>query len=62
MKFDKMYDILMWDVGVSQEALDLAFSLMGCNEKTACAILGYYTDWDSFENYLAYLHGEDEDE
>ena len=56
MKFEKMYDVLLLDVGVSQEALDLVFSLNGCNEKTACAILNYYTNWDSFEDYLIYLH------
>ena len=26
MKFERMYDILLLDVGVSQEALDLAFA------------------------------------
>lgn len=60
MKFEEMYDILMFDVGVGQEALDLAFSLKGCNERTACSILSYYTGWDSFEDFLTYFHGDDE--
>ena len=60
MKFDEMYDVLLWDVGVSQEALDLAFSLKGCNEETACAILDYYTGWKNFEGFLEEFHGENE--
>ena len=60
MKFDEMYDVLMWDVGVSQEALDLAFALRGCNEEAACAILNYYTGWSSFEGFLEELHDEHE--
>jgi len=58
MKYEEMYDVLQWDVGVSQEALDLAFSLNGCNEKTACDILFYYTGWDNFEGFLEELHDE----
>ena len=60
MKFEEMYDILQWDVGVSQEALDLAFALRGCNEGTACSILNYYTGWSSFEGFLEELHGDSE--
>ena len=60
MKYEEMYDILQWDVGVSQEALDLAFALRGCNEEAACAILNYYTGWSSFEGFLDELRGEDE--
>jgi len=60
MKLEKMYDILLLDVGVSQEALDLAFALKGCNTETACSILFYYTGWRSFEGFLEELHGEDE--
>ena len=52
MTFEEMYDILYDYVGVSQEALDLAFSLNGCNEDTACSILFYYTGWRSFEGYF----------
>ena len=60
MTFEELYDILQLDVGVGQEALDLAFSLNGCNEETACDILFYYTGWRSFEGFLEELHGENE--
>ena len=60
MKFEEMYDVLLFDVGVGQEALDLAFGLKGCNENTACSILNYYTGWRNFEGFLAELHGDDE--
>ena len=41
--FDSTYDYLRDCVGVSEEALDLAFSLNGQNEKTASDILFNYT-------------------
>lgn len=52
MTFDEMYDFLRDVVGVTDEALDLAFSLNGCNEDTACSILFYFTGWRSFEGYI----------
>ena len=60
MNFNEMYDILQLDVGVGQEALDLAFSLNGTNEETACSILFYYTGWRNFEGFLEELRDEDE--
>lgn len=58
MDWEEMYDILRDVVGVEENALDLAFSVGGCNEETACHILNYYTGWRSFEGFL----GEFEDE
>ena len=58
MDWEEMYDILRDVVGVEENALDLAFSVGGCNESTACHILNYYTGWRSFEGFL----GEFEDE
>ena len=49
--FDSTYDYLRDCVGVSEEALDLAFSLNGQNEKTASDILFYYTGWDNFDSH-----------
>lgn len=49
--FNDTYDYLRDCVGVSEEALDLAFSLNGMNEKTASDILHYYTGWDDFDAY-----------
>ena len=60
MIWEEMYDILRHFVGVSTEALDLAFGISGCNEETACAILNFYTGWKSFEGYLKEFD-EDED-
>lgn len=54
-----MYDILRDVVGVSEEALELAFGIKGCSEETACAILNYRTGWKTFEGYLEDLYGED---
>jgi hypothetical protein len=47
--FNDTYDYLRDVVGVSEEALDLAFSLNGQNDKTASDILFYYTGWDDFD-------------
>ena len=52
MTFEEMYDFLRDVVGVNDEALDLAFSLNGCNEDTACSIVFYFTGWRSFEGYI----------
>ena len=49
--FNDTYDFLRDVVGVSDEALDLAFSLNGQNYKTAVDILSYYTGWDDFDAY-----------
>ena len=57
--FNEYYDFLAEDVGVSTEALDLAFSLSGCTKETAEAILNYYTGWRSFDGYIEELKGEE---
>lgn len=52
MSFEEMYDLLREGLDVSEEALDLAFAIGGCNEETAERILFYYTGWQSFEGWL----------
>ena len=49
--FDAYYDFLRDVVGASEEALDLAFGMNGCNENTAKDILWYYTAYSDFESY-----------
>lgn len=58
MSFEEMYDLLRDGLDVSEEALDLAFAIGGCNEETAERILFYYTGWQSFEGWLGKI-GED---
>lgn len=53
MDWEDLYDILHEVVGVSTEALDLAFGLKGCSEQTAIDILYYCTGWNSFAEYLS---------
>ena len=57
--FEEVYNILAEYVTDNTEALDLAFSLNGCNEETAEDILFYYTGWHSFDGFLAELNDED---
>lgn len=52
MEFDEMYDILRDYVGISEETLDLAFAVCGCNEETAERLLFYFTGWKTFGGYL----------
>lgn len=52
MEFDEMYDILRDYVGISEEALELAFAVGGCNQETAERILFYSTGWKTFGGYL----------
>ena len=52
MDWQDMYDILRDVVGVSEEALELAFTVGGCNEETAERVLFYKTGWHTFEGYL----------
>lgn len=52
MNYEEMYDCLHDIVGVSEEALDLAFSIGGCSEKTGERILFYYTGCHNFENFF----------
>jgi hypothetical protein len=58
MSFEEMYDLLREGLDVSEEALDLAFAIGGCNEETAERILFFYTGWQSFEGWLDEI-GED---
>ena len=57
MSFEEMYDLLRDGLDVSEEALDLAFAIGGCNEETAKRILFYYTGWQSFEGWLGEIWG-----
>ena len=59
MNWEEMYDVLNEVVGVTENALDLAFAIGGCNEETAERILFYYTGWKTFEGFLGELE-EDE--
>lgn len=56
MDWQEMYDILKDCLGISEEALELACAIGGCNEETMERILFYKTGWSSFEGWL----GEDE--
>ena len=58
MDWEEMYDILRDVVGISEEALEIACAVGGCNEETMERILFYKTGWHSFSGYL----GEEEDE
>lgn len=49
--FGKYYDFLNEYVCEDATALDLAFSLCGCNENTASDILFYFTGYTDFEQY-----------
>lgn len=60
MSWEEMYDILADVVGVSEEALELAFAIGGCNEETAERILFYETGWRSFEGWLGENAEEEE--
>ena len=53
MDWQEMYDLLLENLGVTEEALDLAFAVGGCNEETAERILFYYTGWSDFEGWLS---------
>ena len=53
MTWEQQYDLLRDVLGVSQDALDMAFGIWGCNTKTAESILYYYTGWHSFEGWLS---------
>ena len=59
MDWQEMYDVLRDVVGVSEEALDLAFGVGGCNEETAERILFYETGWRKFDGYFSELKDED---
>jgi len=52
MNWEEMYDILRDYLGISEEALELAFAVGGCNEETAERILFYKTGWQTFKGWL----------
>ena len=58
MDWQEMYDILHDCLGISEEALELAFAVGGCNEETAERILFYKTGWRTFEGWLEELTEE----
>ena len=60
MDWQEMYDILVETEIVTQDALDLAAAIGGCNEETMERVLFYYTGWRTFEGWLGELD-EDED-
>ena len=49
--YNKYYDFLNDIVGISTDALDLAFGLNGCNYQTAKDILFYETGYDDFKSF-----------
>lgn len=50
-EMDKYYDFLNTAVGVTTDALDLAFGLNGYNKDTAENILDWATGWNDFEQF-----------
>ena len=60
--WEEMYEMLADYVGVSDEALQVACAVGGCNEETMERVLFYFTGWRSFEGYLGELNGDDEEE
>jgi len=52
MTINDKYDFLHEVVGVSQEALDLAFFLKPMTEQTASDILWYFTGYSDFKAYM----------
>ena len=62
MDWEEMYDMLVELVGVNKDALELAFSIGGCNTETAERILFYYTGWHTFEGWLRDIFDDEEEE
>lgn len=60
MEFGEMYNLLADIVGVSEDALNLAFAISGYSKETAEKILYYYTGWHSFSGWLSELEEEEE--
>lgn len=50
--FNLTYDFLNEVVGISKEALDLAFGLNGCSYETAQDILYWKTGYNNFHAYI----------
>lgn len=47
-----LYDFLRDYIGVSEDALDLAFGLIGFTKETAEDILWYQTGYNDFEQWV----------
>lgn len=62
MVFEQLYNFLNVVVGVNTESLDLVFGLMGCRREVACDILYYYTGYDDFNEFIADMGMEGEEE
>lgn len=58
MEFEEMYVLLNEVLEISEDSLDLAFAIGGCNTETAERILFYYTGWKSFEGWLNEMEEE----
>lgn len=58
MDWQEMYDILHEYVGVSEEALEIACAIGGCNEETMERVLFYKTGWRTFEGWLGDLEDD----
>lgn len=52
MTLEEKYDFLRDTVGISKEALDLAFGIKGYSDNTAKEILYWATGYDDFTEYL----------
>ena len=59
MDWQEMYDILNEVLGISEEALEIACAIGGCNEETMERVLFYKTGWRTFEGFLGDLNEED---
>ena len=46
-----LYDFLSNEVGITVDALDLAFGLNGFNRETAKNILEWYTGYNDFDSF-----------
>lgn len=59
MDWQIMYDLLLEYDLVSEEALEIACAIGGCNEETMERVLFYKTGWKSFEGWLGEIEEED---
>ena len=59
--FNEQYDFLCETIGVSTEALDLAYGIGGCSEETTNNILQYYTGYHSIDQYIECEMKEEEE-
>ena len=59
MEWQEMYDLLLEYCVTTEEALDVACAIGGCNEETMERVLFYFTGWKSFEGWLGEMNEED---